>query len=116
MQCAGRFGDELAEGPIKFDQSPPPVFAIEKATAGNRHAKHFFNAQRLCAELDFIRPMGFRLAAFVFHRIDNPIPVKLHDIALPGNPERERAHRQAAPAEQAPSCSMSMQGCVLCCT
>ena len=96
MQCAGRLGDELTQRPVEIDQRPPAVFALEKATAGYRHAKHLFNAQRLCAELDFIRPMGFRLAAFVLDRIDDPIPVKLHDIALPGNPESERAHRQAA--------------------
>lgn len=41
--------------------------AIEQGTLFQGAAKHCLQAERLCAELDLVSPVGFGAAAFVFH-------------------------------------------------
>ena len=104
VQGGGGFCDKLAERRIKFYGRPSPVFAVKKAAAGNRHPEHFLQTQCLGAELDFIGAVRLRRAALVFHRHHKAVFMKFHDVALPGNPQLQRAHRQAASDPHASFC------------
>ena len=70
MQRGSRFGDKLPQRLVEIDQRPPPVFPVKQIATGNHCAEHLLQTQRLCAKLNFIRPMGFRFATLVFHRDD----------------------------------------------
>ena len=96
MQGGAGFRDELSERGIEFHRRPSPVFTVKKVAAGDCYAEHFFEAHRLGAELDLIGVVRFRLAALVFHRHHRAVFMKFHDVALPGNPQLQRAHRHAA--------------------
>jgi hypothetical protein len=64
----GRILGELAQLGIERHADAALRLAVEQRTLGHRAAGHFFQAQRLGAELDLVGAMQLRLAALVFDR------------------------------------------------
>ncbi len=60
----------------------------------NHLAGHLLQTQRLGGELNLIMQLGPLEAVLVLHRINPPIGVKLHHIALANQPQTIRPHRQ----------------------
>jgi hypothetical protein len=73
-------------------------FSVEKSAAWDFHAKHFFEAKRLRAELDFVAPVFLWLAALVFYwkRIPSAILIfmELDDIRLSRQAKIQRFHQK----------------------
>ena len=60
------FFGKAAKLGIEGDIRPAARLAVKERPRRNRYAEHLLQADRLCAELDFVGPVRFGLVAFVF--------------------------------------------------
>ena len=88
----GRFGFG-AQRRVEGHQRATPGLAVEKRAFRHRLAQHFFEAQRLGADLHFVAPVGFGMAALVFDGVGRGAvefdDVRLADEAQPQRPQRQ---------------------------
>lgn len=91
-------------------------FAVKKKAPRDVAAWRLFEAQGLGTELDFIGPVRFGFAAFVFDGNDCAIPMKLHDVGLsaqpksPGNQRNPACDSDAWPGLERPVVGPFMHG------
>lgn len=67
MDATGRVFRKAAQFRVKGDIRPAAWLAVEERPRRNRNAEHFLKTYSLCAELDFVSTMRFRLAPLVFN-------------------------------------------------
>ena len=78
----GSLKREFAKFTVHTHYSASPGLSVKQRPFGYVAAEHLFKAQCLCAELNIIRTVAFRPAAFIFHWIW-PFAVQFHDICHP---------------------------------
>jgi hypothetical protein len=95
MESADEANSRVAERGIEGDLGSAARLAIKEIAHRDGGTEHFFEAQGLRAELDFIGLMRFGLAAFIF---DGPraVATEFDDIRAAGNAITERAEAEAA--------------------
>ena len=89
----GDTGCQLTQFRIEGHGKPPVISAVEQQCLGYMHAKDFFEAYRLSAELHLVRPVCLRLTALVLDR-HGTVFAEFDNIADAENAECLRRHPQ----------------------
>ncbi len=98
-----------AKGGVEFDNDAAMAFAVIEGARGYIHVVHFFEANALCAYLDFIGKAVFGAAAFVFNRKgakatgDGGVGVVLDNVGAASNAELFGAKLNGAVDADSPS-------------
>lgn len=88
---------ELAKRVVEGNFQPPAGPAIEQSPGWNHTPKHFFEAQGLGTELDFVGVVGFWPAALVLDGVWHFLAAgrsELHDIRFSKEPQPEGSERE----------------------
>lgn len=101
METGGEVLGEGAEFGVDGDGSAALGFAVEEEGFGNGDGEHFFEAEGLGAELDFVGAVAFRFAALVFDGDDAPVAVEFDDVGLAVESETVAGEVEAAGGSQA---------------
>lgn len=82
VKLAGGVGGESAQGLVEGDWGATFSFSVKEEGLGDFYVEHFFEAEGLGAELDFVGGVGFGFSAFVFDGDDRAVFVEFDDVAL----------------------------------
>ena len=97
--CVQVFGDLLCEAAqciVEGDFLSSMLLSVVEMSRRDACLEHFLQAEGLGAELDFVRPMGFGLAALILDGKNASVVPKFHYITLAGDAERKGADGEAA--------------------
>lgn len=99
MYLAGRLFGLLPQGLVENNIKAMPGLTIEECPCRDRDGEHLLQTDRLGAELDLVAVVRLGLAPLVLHGEGEPgtirLPVELHDVGLPDQPQAQRTKRHA---------------------
>jgi hypothetical protein len=90
VEVLGSVSCELAEFGAEVDLDTAFCETVVDEAVGDLRVKHFFKAEGLCAELNFICTVGLWFSSFVFDGYDVAGFIKFYDVALARESQLER--------------------------
>ena len=99
VRPAGRLLGFPAQGLVEDDVEAAPCLAVEERPLRDRDREHLLQTDRLRAELDPVAVVRLGLSSLVLDGEGKPgavrLPVELHDVGLPDQPQTQRPERHA---------------------